>query len=66
MAGNIVPSDFTRLPAADEPHSMAPLDDRAMAMAEPDGAGGAQFGRYIAAVKRYKWIVVALTVLGTI
>lgn len=66
MAGNIVPSDYARPPMSDAAHSLAPLDERAMAAAESDGAGGHQFARYFAAIKRYKWIVVALTILGTV
>ncbi len=65
MAGNIVPSEQGRLPTSDPANALAALDDRAVGVADPQTAGAQSMGRYMAAVKRYKWIVLALTVVGT-
>ena len=66
MAGNIVPSDFGQLPTADTGTAVALPDERGLGVLDPEATGGGQsLGRYIAAVKRYKWIVLGLTIVGT-
>jgi capsular exopolysaccharide synthesis family protein len=50
------PAEASHAPAAWQPPPPAPAD--------PDG-GGLQIGRYLAAVKRYKWLILALFVVGT-
>jgi capsular exopolysaccharide synthesis family protein len=44
----------------------APIPWTAQRLAqEEEGAGSADFGRYLAGLVRYKWLIVAVTVLGT-
>ena len=66
MAGNIVPSDYGQLPSADPATAVALPDERGLGALDPEAGGSGQsLGRYMAAVKRYKWIVAGLTIVGT-
>ena len=66
MAGNIVPSDYGPLAPAEPGTAVALPDERGLGAVDLEGTGGGpSLGRYVAAVKRYKWIVLGLTILGT-
>ena len=65
MAGNIEPSDYGQLPATVSSTAVTLPDERGLGVVEPETGGGLSLGRYIAAVKRYKWIVLGLTIVGT-
>ena len=67
MAGNIVPSDYGQVASTNPGSAIALPDERGLGVVDPEAGGGGQsFSRYLAAVKRYKWIVIGLTVVGTI
>ena len=66
MAGDIVPS--FRDPEPEPSRAVAPVADEPRLPAEAPEAqsGGERWARQFAAVKRHKWIVLALTLLGTL
>ena len=70
MKNSIVPaSPFRDLaPAAPGTTDIAPLDLTPQPVGEEDegGGGGAKLRRYWAAVKRFRWLIVALVAAGTI
>ena len=65
MAGDIVPS--FREPEAEGTYAVAPLSNEARLPGEvlDEQPGRERWARQIAAVKRHKWVVLALTILGT-
>ncbi|MGE5091900.1 MAG: GumC family protein [Bacillota bacterium] len=66
MAGNIVPSDYGPLAPAQPGTAVALPDERGLGPVDLEGSGGGpSLSRYIAAVKRYKWVVLGLTLFGT-
>jgi capsular exopolysaccharide synthesis family protein len=66
MAGNIVPSDYGPLAPAEPGTAVALPDERGLGPVDLEGTGGGpSLGRYVAAVKRYKWVVLGLTLFGT-
>jgi capsular exopolysaccharide synthesis family protein len=64
MSGTLVPSnastDLPQLGGAPPAQSWGPPP------AAADEGGGINLGRYISALKRYKWLIVAITIVGTI
>jgi capsular exopolysaccharide synthesis family protein len=61
MPGDLVPRPaITPLPV---PATLSPLQRRGAAVSED--AGGSQIARYIAALKRYKWLILVIMVAGT-
>ena len=65
MAGDIVPS--FREPEPEGTYAVAPLSNEARLPGEvlDEQPGRERWARQIAAVKRHKWVVLALTILGT-
>ena len=65
MAGNLLPP---KRPEALQPlpdyNALGPLEPGTMGGFEQD-EGGIQWGRYIAALKRYKWLMLAVIAVGT-
>ena len=63
MAGNLIPSTG--------PQSLEPQQDHALQpgggfdMAPPDTSDGINWGRYISALKRYRWFMLMVVLLGT-
>ncbi|MEP7326729.1 MAG: hypothetical protein ABI836_12330, partial [Gemmatimonadota bacterium] len=63
MAGNLIPSTG--------PQSLEPHQDHALQpgggfdMAPPDTSDGINWGRYISALKRYRWFMLMVVLLGT-
>lgn len=63
MAGNLIPSTG--------PQSLEPHQDQALQagggfdMAPPDTSDGINWGRYISALKRYRWFMLLVVLLGT-
>ncbi len=63
MAGNLIPSTG--------PQSLEPQQDFSVQpgggydMAPPDTSDGIQWGRYISALKRYRWFMLMVVLLGT-
>ena len=61
----------THLPSTPAPRNSTELTPFAYGAASPAGArpgaseGGLPWGRYIAAVKRHKWLIIALTAVGS-
>ena len=66
MAGNIVPSDYGPLAPAEPGTAVTLPGERGLGPVDLEGTGGGpSLGRYVAAVKRYKWVVLGLTLFGT-
>ena len=65
MAGNLLPPKRPEAlqPLPDE-NALGPLEPGTMGGFEQD-EGGIQWGRYIAALKRYKWLMLAVIAVGT-
>lgn len=70
MKNSIVPATSFpgSLPAPVGPSDVIPFDDRYDRQGEEEEGGdaGAKFRRYIAAVKRFRWLVIGLAAAGTI
>jgi polysaccharide biosynthesis transport protein len=65
MSGTLVPSSTSgsEVAAAGPPGAVQSWGPPA---APAPAGGGANLGRYVAALKRYKWLILATTILGTI
>ena len=62
LPGTPDPDEASNLPAARSgPGAMAGFEAPPPPLPEP----GVQWGRYMAALQRYKWLIIAVTVLGT-
>lgn len=63
MAGNLIPSSG---PQSLEPQQNYPLQaGGGFDMAPPDTSDGINWGRYVAALKRYRWFMLMVVLLGT-
>ena len=64
MAGNLLPpSDSGAVQPYIEGGAPTPATPPPLPPMEPEG--GMQLGRYIAAIKRYRWLILAVVVVGT-
>ena len=62
MSGKMIPSSG---PLSLEPQSEFGLQSGAPYDAPPDNSDGVQWGRYISALKRYRWFMLVVVLLGT-
>lgn len=62
MSGKMIPSNG---PHSLEPQSEFGLQNGAPYDAPPDESDGVQWGRYISALKRYRWFMLMVVLLGT-
>ena len=66
MSGSLVPSSPTAIDLAHEGNSAAVQSWGPPAPSPAPGPGAVNLGRYVAAIKRYKWLIVVIVLLGTI
>jgi capsular exopolysaccharide synthesis family protein len=66
MSGSLVPSSPTAIDLAHEGNGAAVQSWGPPAAPPPASSGGVNVGRYIAAVRRYKWLIAVIMLLGTI
>jgi capsular exopolysaccharide synthesis family protein len=66
MAGNLVPSHASdALQAPGAPVPALPDETGLTGFREPLDEGGVQWGRYVAALRRYRWLILLVTIVGT-
>jgi capsular exopolysaccharide synthesis family protein len=65
MAGNLVPPKATEALQPASGGLPAVPDSAALAFHEPPAEGGVQWGRYVAALKRFRWLIILVALAGT-
>jgi capsular exopolysaccharide synthesis family protein len=65
MAGNLVPPKATEALQPVSGALPAIPDSAALAFHEPAAEGGVQWGRYMAALKRFRWLIILVAIAGT-
>lgn len=65
MAGNLVPSESPESLQSATAEGQLPTAYEPGFGGQDEGDSPVNWGRYIAAIKRYKWLILAVTILGT-
>ncbi len=65
MAGNLVPSKAAEALQAGSGALPAVPDEVGLSFREPPAEGGVQWGRYLAALRRFRWLILLVALAGT-